>query len=64
MNEFLAQSTYFGFFLSILVYWFCSLVQKKLPYAIFNPLLWTVVMIVVILSVLHIDYEAVSYTHL
>ena len=57
MNEFLAQSTYFVFFLSILVYWFCSWVQKKLPYAIFNPLLWTVVIIVVILSVLHIDYE-------
>ena len=57
MVEFFAESTAFGAVISILAYWIGPLIQKKWKYAIFNPMLIAIILIILFLTVLGIDYD-------
>lgn len=57
MNEFLPNSMFFGVFISILTYEIGALIKKKLKLAIFNPLLISIALIIVLLLVFHVDYD-------
>lgn len=54
---FLRESLYFGFVISILAYLFGVWLKKKLGWAILNPLLVSVVIVIVTVLALHMDYE-------
>ena len=56
MNELLGASAYFGVFVSLLAYGIGTLLRKKWKLAMLNPILIAVVLIIVLLSVCHIDY--------
>lgn len=57
MVEFFAESTFFGAVISILAYWIGTLIQKRWKYAIFNPMLIAIILIILFLTVLGIDYD-------
>ena len=57
MNEFLLQSTYFGVVLSLFCYWAALKISSKVKSTLCNPLLITVILIILILSVFDISYE-------
>jgi predicted murein hydrolase (TIGR00659 family) len=57
MNEFIQDSLFFGVFLSVACYELGVVLKKKWKLAIFNPLLISIVLIIVLLLVGHIDYE-------
>ena len=57
MVEFFAESTFFGAVISILAYWIGTLIQKKWKYAIFNPMLIAIILIILFLTLLGIDYD-------
>lgn len=57
MKEALAGSLYFGFVLSILGFQAGAWLKKKTGWAIFNPLLVAVVIIIPLLKVTNISYE-------
>lgn len=61
MNEFFANTAYFGVFLSLATYWIGLKIQKKCRLAIANPLLISVILTIALLLVLHIDYETFQY---
>ena len=54
---FLQQSLYFGFVISILAYLCGVWLKKKLGWAILNPLLVSVVLVIGFLTVFGIDYK-------
>lgn len=54
--EFIENSVFFGVFLSIVSYGIGTVLKKKFRFAIFNPLLISVVLIMVVLLVLDVDY--------
>ena len=58
IRETLAQSVFFGMVISLLCYQIGAAVQKKTKLAIANPLLISVVIIIGILMLLDIDYDA------
>ncbi|MCI8346757.1 MAG: LrgB family protein [Bacilli bacterium] len=60
MNDFLQQTNYFGFVLTILIYYFADLLKNKSKIALFNPILVTTIVVVAILLIFNIDYE--TYT--
>ena len=51
------SSLYLGFVLSLLAYLFGAWLKKKFGWAILNPLLISVILVIVILKIFHIDYE-------
>lgn len=55
--EFFENSVFFGVTVSILAYLAGSFLQKKFRLAVFNPLLISVILIIVILTASHIDYQ-------
>lgn len=57
MAEFLSNSIFFGMALTILVYQFSVWMQKKCKLPIFNPLLISMAVIIVLLLVFDIPYE-------
>ena len=57
MNEFLAETAYFGLFLSIATYWIGWKISKKVRSPLANPLLISVALSIAFLSVFHIDFE-------
>lgn len=57
MKEILINSAYFGVVLSLIAYGIGSLIKKKFKIAIFNPLLIAIVLVIIIISVLGIDYD-------
>ncbi|MBS7315958.1 MAG: LrgB family protein [Clostridiaceae bacterium] len=57
MVEFFAESTAFGAVISILAYWIGTLIQKRWKFAIFNPMLIAIILIILFLTVLGIDYD-------
>lgn len=57
MKEMLSDSVFFGVFVSILTYEFGSLLKKKYRLAVFNPLLISVVLVMVILLAFDVDYN-------
>jgi len=58
IKDILYDSTYFGVLVSIFAYGLGSLVKKKYKLAIFNPLLISVVAVILFLLVFRIDYES------
>lgn len=57
MNEFLMQSGYFGIVLSLICYWAALKISLKVKSTLCNPLMLSIAMIVVILSVFGISYD-------
>lgn len=57
MQEYLTNSIYFGVFLTIFVYQLAVAIQKKWPLPILSPLLVSMIMIMLFLSVTGIPYE-------
>ena len=58
MAEFFTSSVYFGVFLSLAAYFFGLALQKKTGLPLLNPLLVSAALIIAVLSVFKIDYEA------
>ena len=57
MNEFLAQSAYFGLFFGLLVFWAGTKLSRKLHSGLANPLLLTTAAVILFLTVFQVDYE-------
>ncbi|QNM06103.1 LrgB family protein [Qiania dongpingensis] len=57
MNDLFRESVYFGFFLALAAYWIGLRIQKRFPYTICNPLLLCTILIVIVLTAFHIDYD-------
>ncbi len=57
MYEFIENSVYFGLVLSIGAYYVGMLLKKKFKFALFNPLLVAIVLVICVLAVGKIDYE-------
>ncbi|WP_230397263.1 LrgB family protein [Novisyntrophococcus fermenticellae] len=60
MSSFFGQSVFFGAFITIFAYEIGVLIRKKFHKAIFNPLLISIIIVMMVLSVLHIDYDTYS----
>ena len=58
MREILLESTYFGAMLSLAAYEIGVLMKKKFKLPIFNPMLISVALIIIILIFCNIDYES------
>ena len=57
MQEYFANSIFFGVFLTIFMYQLAAKLQKKFPIPVFNPLLISIFSIMLILTVTGIPYE-------
>ena len=57
MQEYFANSIFFGVFLTIFIYQLAGKIQKKWPIPILNPLLISIFAIMLILIVTGIPYE-------
>lgn len=57
MQDFLQQTSYFGFVITIVVYYLALSIKNKTKLSILNPLLVTTIIIVAILLGLNINYE-------
>lgn len=57
MKEMLCDSVFFGAVISILAYEFGLLLKKKLKLSILNPLLISVVLVIIFLAVFDVDYK-------
>ena len=57
MNEFFQNSLFFGAAISLLAYEAALLLKKKFRLAILNPLLVSVIAVIAINLILHVDYE-------
>lgn len=58
MKEILNDSIFFGVFVSILTYELGMYLKKKFKLAIFNPLLVSIVAVICILLIFHMDYDS------
>lgn len=58
MKEILENSIYFGFFITVGAYLAGLMVKKKLKLAIFNPLLIAILIVMLVLTVTGVDYDA------
>lgn len=58
MSDLLSNSLFFGVFLSVAAYEFGALLRKKLKWSLLNPLLISIVVVIAVLVLLHIDYDA------
>ncbi|MDY3918044.1 MAG: LrgB family protein [Candidatus Limivivens sp.] len=57
MNEFLTESLFFGMAVSLIGYGMGLKLKKRFRYGFLNPLLISIVFVIVVLKVLKIDYE-------
>lgn len=57
MNEMLTSATFFGVSLSLLTYLLGMWLKKKFRFALFNPLLISIVITMLVLVACHVDYE-------
>lgn len=57
MNEFFENSLFFGAAISLLAYEAALLLKKKFRLAVLNPLLISVIAVIAVNLILHIDYE-------
>lgn len=57
MNDFLANSSYFGLFFGLLVFWASSKLSRKLKSNLANPLLIATVLVILFLVIFRVDYE-------
>ena len=58
MKELLSNSVFFGVMVSILAYEFGAFLKRKLKLAVCNPLLISVITVMIVLAVFRIDYES------
>ena len=58
LNSFLQNSAFFGIVMSIFAYGVGCLIRKKSGFAILNPLLISILMVIAVLKVGKIDYKA------
>ena len=58
MNEFAASSVFFGVFVSLAAYLLGLRIRKKTGLAVMNPLLISIVLVMLLLSALGINYDA------
>ena len=56
--SFLQESLYFGFVISLAAYLTGVWIKKKVGWAILNPLLVSVVIVIAVLKLLHVDYAS------
>lgn len=56
--SFLQESLYFGFVISLVAYLAGVWIKKKVGWAILNPLLVSVVIVIAVLKLLHVDYAS------
>ena len=63
MKSFLTDSVFLGVVVSLLTYEFGLWFKKKVKIAIFNPLLISVIAVMVFLVVFHIDYADYQEIH-
>lgn len=61
MNNFLENSLFFGVFISLIAYYIGILIKKKFKLTIFNPLLVSIILIIIFLLVFRIDYSTYEY---
>lgn len=61
MNEFFADSVYFGIVISLLFYWLAMIISQKVKFTLCNPLLLSTIFIIAVLLVFHIDYDTYNY---
>lgn len=57
MHEFLQQTSFFGFVITIVIYYFAVILKNKTKITLLNPLLITTIVIVAILLIFNINYE-------
>ncbi|MBN7773611.1 LrgB family protein [Clostridium aminobutyricum] len=58
MNHLLAESTFFGVLISIIGYEVGRLLKKKFKWAVFNPLLISIVFVMLVLILFQVDYDS------
>ena len=58
MKEVLENSIYFGFFVTIGAYLAGLVIKKKLKLAIFNPLMIAILLVMLVLVITGVDYDA------
>lgn len=58
MNEMIQGSLFFGAVISLIAYEIGLLLRRKFALAILNPLLISIVIVIVLLKVFHVDYSA------
>lgn len=58
MREFVSGSLFFGMFISVLAYEIGLLIKKKWKLAVLNPLLISILMVMVFLIVTGVDYDS------
>ena len=57
MNELLTNSSYFGFVITIILYYICVQIKNKTKNNLLNPLLTCTILIVTILLLCNITYD-------
>ena len=57
MHELFTQSLFFGVMISLAAYELGILLRRKFHFPLFNPLLVSIVAVIVVLKCLHVDYE-------
>ena len=57
MSELLGDSLFFGVAVSVLAYQVGMLVKKNWKLAVFNPLLISIILVMAVLLIFHVDYE-------
>ena len=57
MMEFIKNSAFFGAMLSLIAYEIGLILKKKFKMAIFNPLLISIICVIGVLVIFHIDYN-------
>lgn len=57
MNDFFSQSVFFGMMISLLAYGIGTFLKAKLKWPIFNPLLISILLVMLFLTVTHVSYD-------
>ena len=57
MKEMLGNAVFFGVVVSLLAYEAGVLLRKKWNFALFNPLLIAIILVILVLNIFHIDYD-------
>ena len=63
MNSVVQSSAYFGFFITLFGYWISSQIAKKAKSTLCNPLLLTIIFIIVFLNRVILFYFFVLYIY-
>ena len=61
MNDLILNSATIGVVISLLAYQFGMMLKRKTKNAIFNPLLFSIILVILFLLIFNIDYD--TYNH-